>query len=177
MARSTAICPQACRSEHSVTVRNTATASRLACWAYHFLINTAFEADDVQCLLGYQLLQLPVLFFQLAEALRIAYFQAAVLRLQRYSVCWLMPCFRHSSGVPRPASDSFNIPTICSSVYRLFFIQALLMVRVGLHYRRTLTIRGLFGRMQVSIDPLPSYVEIKVGILRARRPVDNASMN
>ena len=40
---------------------------------------------------------------------------------QRYNVCWLMPCLRHNSAVPRPASDSFNIPTICSSVNRLFF--------------------------------------------------------
>src|SRR5664280_2957794 len=32
-----------------------------------------------------------------------------------------MPCLRHNSAVPRPASDSFNIPTICSSVNRLFF--------------------------------------------------------
>jgi hypothetical protein len=33
-----------------------------------------------------------------------------------------MPCLRHNSAVSKPASDSFKIPTICSSVYRLFRI-------------------------------------------------------
>src|SRR5450755_4770115 len=61
-----------------------------------------------------------------------------------------MSCFRHSSEVSRPASDSFRIPTICSSrVPALLHPSPPRQAIAGLYYRRTLTSAGLNGRMQL----------------------------
>ena len=43
------------------------------------------------------------------------------LAFQLYNVALLIPCCRHNSPVPNPASPCFKIPTICSSVNLLFF--------------------------------------------------------
>src|SRR5579859_5709338 len=62
-----------------------------------------------------------------------------------------MPCLRHSSPVSSPASDSFSTPTICSSVYRFFFIRSPHRpATAGLHYGRTLTPCGLIGGRQLN---------------------------
>src|SRR5579863_4678830 len=87
-----------------------------------------------------------------------------------------MPCFRHSSPVSSPASDSFSTPTICSSVYRFFFIRSPHRpATAGLHYGRTLTPCGLIGGKQlkgwkVNIKRVYRiYVEEKLIVRRRRR--------
>jgi len=64
-----------------------------------------------------------------------------------------MPCLRHSSAVPRPASDSFRIPTICSSVNRLFretsYSLLALLRRAEYLCRRTLIYAGSISGEQV----------------------------
>src|SRR5579875_640050 len=63
-----------------------------------------------------------------------------------------MPCLRHSSPVSSPASDSFRIPTICSSVYRLVCIRSPPRpTTAGPYYGRTLTPCGLIGGEQLSL--------------------------
>lgn len=72
--------PTGPRSEDFVASRNIRTASRSACGPTIFCRHR-LEAHDVQRLLGYQLLQLAVLLFQVPQPLRIADLQTDVLRL------------------------------------------------------------------------------------------------
>jgi hypothetical protein len=44
-----------------------------------FFSNQILQHRDVQCLIGHDALQLPVLFFELLQPFRFAYFQSAVL--------------------------------------------------------------------------------------------------
>lgn len=52
---------------------------------------------------------------------------------------------RHSSPVSIPALDSFRTPTICSSMYRLFFIRSPRKPKTAGPYWETLTVFGLIG--------------------------------
>jgi hypothetical protein len=70
-----------------------------------------------------------------------------------------------------PDSDSFNIPTICSSVYRIFFIVLLPRPRAGLHCRRTLTVFGTSRKEEGSSSGYEEEPQPAVRLLRAGQPV------
>src|SRR3954471_19867080 len=70
--------PQARRSLAPCACRTCATAALLSCGLTIFL-NQILQHRDVQGLIGHDTLQLAVLFFELLQPFRFAYFQSAVL--------------------------------------------------------------------------------------------------
>src|SRR6266403_4960567 len=71
------------------------------------------------------------------------------LAFQWENVASLIPNRRHSSFTGTPASASFNTPTICSSLNRLFFMGASPLVVL---YPEKLTYRWTSFRGQVSVS-------------------------
>src|SRR5262249_50846862 len=66
-----------------------------------------------------------------------------------------MPCLRHSSATGAPASCSFRMPMICSSVYRDRFILSV-PLRSGL-YLLLADFSGSTSRFERDIGDLPNH--------------------
>ena len=95
----------------------------------------------VQHRLRQKLLQPGALLLERSQAPGLRYVKATELGLPLVEVAELMPCFLQTSAVAKPASCSFRIPMICSSVKRLRFILSVLD-QVGLYFRLEEISRG-----------------------------------
>ena len=139
IARSTSSCPQACHSQHCAAARSTSTAYCRACGPTTFLIAPP-EADNVQRTLGRRLLQLADLFLQLPQPLRLAHFQSAALRLPAVKRLFADTALAAQLSRRKAPSNSFKIPTICSSVYGSSSSEVLLLKASSPRFIRELSL-------------------------------------
>src|ERR1019366_6846506 len=85
-----------------------------------FFCDHRLQRSFVQQQFGHGVLELVVLLLQLPQPFRLTHLHPAVLPLPAVEAPRVMPCRRHSSPVSTPASDSFRMAMICSSLNRLF---------------------------------------------------------
>src|SRR4029077_4235083 len=120
------------------------------------------EPGIVEQLLGQQLIQPAVLVLQSPQSASLRYFQAAELCLPLVEG---RPCRRHSSSALAPASCSFKIPMICSSVKRLLLIVDLLAIDSTISWRE-------IGEQVTPSPPMRKMAAKAAHPLRERRRTD-----